>query len=49
MRSLKIHIGNFDQEMVGYIILELTYIILNAKKKIGQKYLSLIKPAPSII
>jgi hypothetical protein len=27
----------------------LTYIILNAKKKIGQKYLSLIKPAPSII
>jgi hypothetical protein len=30
MKSFPMHIRNFDQEMVGKIILEFTYIKLNA-------------------
>jgi hypothetical protein len=33
MKSFAIQIGNFDQKMVGYIILEFTYIRLNVDKK----------------
>jgi hypothetical protein len=49
MRSFPIQIGNFDKKMVGYIILEFTYIRFNAKKKIVQKVLSLIISTPSIL
>jgi len=37
MRTLPIKIGNFNQEVVGYIVLEFTYIRLNAKEKLYKK------------
>jgi hypothetical protein len=49
MRPLLIQIGDFDQEVVGYNVLKFTYIRLNVKQKIIQKYLNLNTPAPSII
>jgi hypothetical protein len=38
MKSFLIHIGNLDQQMLGYIVLEFTYIIWNADKKIVQVF-----------
>jgi hypothetical protein len=37
MRSLPIQIENFNEKVVGWIVLEFTYIKLNAKKKLYKK------------
>jgi len=49
MRPLPIQIGDFDQKVMGYNVLKFTYIRLNVKQKIIQKYLNSNIFTPSII
>jgi hypothetical protein len=49
MKSLLKEIRNFDQEMVGEIVLKFTYIRLNADKKTIHVFLNLIISIASII